>query len=111
MLPGGRIEAGEESLPPTAVLRRELSEELGPDFACEVRAPVAVWIRPPDPPRRNVSVFIVGYLCRRSAGEIALSDEHTEYRWVTRAESATLQLAPGYRAALDQFWLTPDMPP
>src|SRR6266566_6874472 len=84
VLPGGRIEAGEESLPPTAVLRRELSEELGPDFACEVRAPVAVWIRPPDPPRRNVSVFIVGYLCRRSAGEIALSDEHTEYRWVTR---------------------------
>jgi 8-oxo-dGTP diphosphatase len=105
-LPGGRIEVGEESLPPLAVLRRELSEELGTAFACEVGSLVAAWVRPPDPPRRNVPVLLVGFRCRRVAGEIALSDEHIECRWVTRSESAQLQLAPGYAAALDEFWLT-----
>ena len=104
-LPGGRIEVGEEGVPPAAVLRRELCEELGAAFGYEVDALVAAWVRPPDPPRRSVPVFLLGYRCRPGGGEIALSDEHVEYRWVTRAESAQLQLAPGYAAALDAFWL------
>jgi 8-oxo-dGTP pyrophosphatase MutT (NUDIX family) len=103
-LPGGRIEVGEEGLSPVAVLRRELAEELGGSFACEVADPVTAWVRPPDPPRRSVSVFLVGYLCRHRAGEVLLSDEHCESRWVTRAESAKLQLAPGYAPALAVFW-------
>jgi len=103
-LPGGRIEAGEEGLPPAAVLRRELSEELGAGFACDVGAAVAAWIRPPDPPRRTSAVFLVGYLCRQTGGEIVLSDEHVEFRWVTRAETARLPLAPGYASALEQLW-------
>ena len=109
-LPGGRIEEGEERLSPIAVLRRELSEELGVAFAFEVGAPVAAWVRPPDPPRRNLAVFLLGYRCRHRAGEIVLSDEHIECRWVTRAESAQLQLAPGYAAALEEFWLATASP-
>jgi 8-oxo-dGTP diphosphatase len=105
-LPGGRIEVGEEHLPPTAVLRRELAEELGAAFTYSVEETVVAWIRPPDPPRRNESVFLVGYRCQRGPGEIVLSHEHVESRWVTRAESAHLPLAPGYTAALEQFWLS-----
>ncbi len=91
---------------PTAVLRRELAEELGAAFTYSVEDPVVAWTRPPDPPRRNMSVFLVGYRCQRGPGEIVLSDEHVESRWVTRAESAHLPLAPGYAAALEQFWLS-----
>jgi 8-oxo-dGTP pyrophosphatase MutT (NUDIX family) len=102
---GGRIEVGEENVPPAAVLRRELSEELGAAFVYEVDALVTAWVRPPDPPRRSVPVFLLGYSCRPGGGEIALGEEQVEHRWVTRAECAQLQLAPGYAAALDTFWL------
>jgi 8-oxo-dGTP diphosphatase len=103
-LPGGRIEVGEEALPTEAVLQRELREELGPVFGCEIGGPVAAWVRPPDPPRRKSAVFLVGFRCRPTGGELALSDEHVEARWATRAESRMLALAPGYASALDQFW-------
>ncbi|HYY52474.1 MAG TPA: hypothetical protein VE755_06365 [Myxococcales bacterium] len=44
--------------------------------------------------------------CRHTRGEIVLSAEHVEFRWVTKADCASLDLAPGYAAALEQFWLT-----
>ena len=104
-LPGGRIEVGEESSPPVAVLGRELAEELGPSFEVEIGRPVLTWIRPPEPPRRVDPVFLVGFLCRYSRGEIVLSPEHVEFRWVTRPDCAGLHLAPGYGPSLEQFWL------
>lgn len=103
-LPGGRIEVGEESSSPVAVLRRELSEELGPSLEVEVERPIATWVRLPEPPRRTDFVFLVGFLCRHKRGEIVLSAEHVEFRWVTRSDCATVHLAPGYAAALEQFW-------
>ena len=106
-LPGGRIDVGEEDRPLHDVLRRELSEELGPAFAVEIGERVAAWVRPPDA-RRPTSVFLLGYRCRRLSGEIAISSEHVEYRWVTQAESAALPLAPGYAEPLKQFWLRPE---
>ena len=53
-------------------------------------------------------MFLVGYLCRQTGGEIVLSDEHVEFRWVTRAETARLPLAPGYASALEQLWSDSD---
>jgi 8-oxo-dGTP diphosphatase len=103
-LPGGRIDVGEEALPPTDVLRRELAEELGPSFECDIVRPVVSWTRAPDPPRRANFVFLLAYLCHYRGGEIALSAEHEEFRWVTRAQCADLRLAPGYAAPIGQFW-------
>ena len=40
--------------------------------------------------------------------EIELSDEHVEYRWMTRAACARVSLAPGYVGALEQFWRAVD---
>src|SRR3954464_3220202 len=84
-LPGGRIEVGEEALPLPAILHRELTEELGPAFDYEVGEPMAAWIRPPEPPCRMVPVFLTGFLCRPIGGEISLSEEHVDFRWVTQA--------------------------
>jgi 8-oxo-dGTP pyrophosphatase MutT (NUDIX family) len=102
-LPGGRIEVGEETSSPVAVLRRELTEELG-SLEIEVERPIAIWIRQPEPPRRTDFVFLVGFLCRHRSGEIVLSAEHIEFRWVTRSDCASMHLAPGYAAAIEQFW-------
>src|SRR5438552_16784489 len=103
-LPGGRVEVGEEALPPVDVLRRELSEELGPSFQYEIDRPVLAWTRPPDPPRRALSVFLLAFLCRYRAGEIVLSDEHVEFRWAKEQECANLPLAPGYATAREAVW-------
>jgi len=102
-LPGGRIEVGEDRL--LDVLSRELAEELGAGFAVDVIGPAAGWIRPPDPSRRTLPVFLLGFECRHRGGEPVLSGEHVELAWATRAESVQLELAPGYAGALARFWL------
>jgi len=101
-LPGGRIDVGEELLPPSEVLRREIREELGSAIHFDVEGPALAWVRWHDPPRRPV--FLVAHRCRCVSGEITLSAEHLEYRWVDEAGTAKLNLAPGYAGALQSFW-------
>jgi 8-oxo-dGTP pyrophosphatase MutT (NUDIX family) len=101
-LPGGRIEVGEERVPPVEVLRRELAEELGAAIAYDVVGLELATVRPFTPPRSGGFVFLVGWLCRFTGGEIELSDEHAEFRWVSAQELAAFELAPGYRAALEE---------
>src|SRR5207237_186205 len=90
----------------SAGLRRELREELGPSLEVEVERPILTWIRLPEPPRRTDFVFLVAFLCRHRRGEIVLSSEHVEFRWMTRSECDSVHLAPGYAAPLEQFWRT-----
>jgi len=104
-LPGGRIDVGEEHLAPSAVLARELREELGPNFACRIGGPVATWIRRPTRPGAP-PVFLVGYACDEVRGDIDLSDEHDASRWVDGAQWRSLPLADGYDAALASYWRT-----
>ena len=35
------------------------------------------------------AVFAVTHVCAKWTGEVVISDEHTEYRWVTPDEFAT----------------------
>ncbi|MBI3460354.1 NUDIX domain-containing protein [Candidatus Acetothermia bacterium] len=102
-IPGGRIDVGEEALPPEEVLQRELREELGTDFRYRIDLPLVTWIRPPHGDRKQFA-FLVGFLCRTEGGEIRLSDEHSELRWVDRDSWQDLSLAPGYEWALEEFW-------
>src|SRR5262249_46813869 len=80
---GGRIEVGEERVPQVDVLRRELFEELGPAFRCAIGAPLLTWTRPilMQPGEWGL---LIGFLCTDPSGEIALSDEHSELRWIDR---------------------------
>lgn len=102
-LPGGRIDAGEEGEPHRDVLRRELREELGEAFRCEIGAPFLTWMRSPRRPDA-ATVFVVGFACAGAEGEIQLSDEHGEYRWIDRAAMRGLNWAPGYADALAEWW-------
>ncbi|MBI3267444.1 MAG: NUDIX domain-containing protein [Planctomycetes bacterium] len=99
-LPGGRIDVGEELLPQTAVLARELREELGEDFRVDLGPLAVTWIRnrPPD------FVFLVGRLCWHRQGEPRLSQEHAEARWADANGWRALPLAPGYLEGLEEFW-------
>ncbi|MCC7012022.1 MAG: NUDIX domain-containing protein [Planctomycetes bacterium] len=102
-LPGGRIDVGEERVAPTDVLRRELREELGPEFQCEIGAPFATWVRDREAHRPHPA-FLIGFECGAPRGALRLSAEHLELEWVSRERSGELDLAPGYASALEQFW-------
>ena len=102
-LPGGRIDVGEEDAAHADVLRRELREELGPDFRCRIGAPLLTWMRPRDRERGEFTILI-GLRCEYEGGAIALSHEHSELRWVNRDSWRELALAPGYEVALAEFW-------
>jgi len=102
-LPGGRIDVGEEGLPIADVLARELREELGAQFSCDIGAVCACWVRRADAHRR-LPVFLVGHCCTAPRGELVLSDEHQALRWVARDGWQHLDLAAGYREALARFF-------
>jgi 8-oxo-dGTP pyrophosphatase MutT (NUDIX family) len=102
-IPGGRVEVGEEAFAHEDVLRRELAEELGSAFSCRIGAPCVTWVRPVEPHRQSFT-FLVGLECTEPRGEIRLSDEHRELRWVADDEWRSLELAPGYAGAFENFW-------
>ncbi len=99
-LPGGRIDVGEELLPQSEVLRRELREELGAGLAVQVGPPALTWVRK----RPADFVFLVGRLCFLQAGEVRLSDEHDAFEWTDALSWKGRDLAPGYREAIEEFW-------
>ena len=72
--PGGRIEEGESDL--VEALKREVREET--TLEIEVGQPFATWLG------RGETVYLVGYRCRYILGDITLSDEHIDYRWLNR---------------------------
>jgi 8-oxo-dGTP pyrophosphatase MutT (NUDIX family) len=74
--PGGRINEGETDL--VASLKREVREET--TLEVDVDEPFVTWLS------LGGAVYLVGYRCRHVSGEVVLSDEHKEYRWVNRAD-------------------------
>lgn len=102
--PGGRIDVGEESLPPTDVLRREMREELGAGLAYEILRPIHAWVIPYLAPRLGEHAFAVGYLCGYRSGDIVLSSEHDAFQWVDRDGWKDLRLVVGYDRVLEACW-------
>ncbi len=99
-IPGGRIDVGEELIPQTEILKREIKEELGPDIAYRILHPVTTWVRP----NPSHFVFLIGFLCVKDSGTIIVSPEHKAYQWVSQKSWKQLPLASGYKEALEHFW-------
>lgn len=80
---GGGVE-GESA--PQESLRREILEEVGLDV--EVGEPFHVFTF-----RKDTGEFKVGitFLCDASEGEVVLSHEHSEYRWIFPEEFNTFE--------------------
>jgi len=76
-LPGGRLHRNEAVIDG---LHREIREETG--LAVTVHRPVAAtsWQNTGDEDR-----FAVYYYCTADESDVALSDEHTDFRWVSKA--------------------------
>ena len=93
-LPGGRIGVGEFDVPLEEILKREIVEELGPNLKYKNNGPAAIFRhRRPEITSENkpeVRVLMIGFELEYLGGDIALSDEHSECRWVPVAEAANL---------------------
>lgn len=90
-LPGGRINVDEYDVPLETVLLREIAEELGNDVRCSVVKLATVFRhRRPEGENHDLRILMLGYEVVYGGGDIQLSDEHTEYRWVSLDEAASM---------------------
>ncbi|MDP4007271.1 MAG: NUDIX domain-containing protein [bacterium] len=101
-LPGGKIQTGENT---SYALQRELKEEIG-EIAQVKPGPVFyVWTRQPYP-EQNFYLFLVGFQCTWNGGEISLSPEHKNFRWITKEEVDGIDFENTYKDAIKQYFQT-----
>lgn len=84
--PGGSLEEGESLL---EALEREVNEETG--LRVDVIAPAYVY----DEIQEDHHLVIVKFACHRPVGNLALSDEHDQYEWVSM-QSLDQNLSPDW---------------
>ena len=93
-IPGGRIEAAEPLL---AALKREVAEETGLTLTSE---PLIVAAQDIFVPAKDLHVVRLTYRMRVSEDTIILSEEHSEYAWLTADEARACNIDPYVREAL-----------
>ena len=104
-LPGGLIDFGEDI---QVALHREIMEEAALTATID-RIFVSADMR--DYPFKfddgrilNIHFIMLGYLCDYVSGEVRLSEEHSEFAWVTRDELVTYTMQENAQFATDA-WL------
>jgi len=81
-IPGGRMNFGET---PAEALKREAKEETGLDI--ELNRPFRIWTFMANPEKQVIGITcIADYV----SGEVILSAEHTEFRWIDASEFQAL---------------------
>ena len=73
-LPGGRVDLGED---PMEGLKRETKEETNLDIEIDVPLDVQHFTR-----QDKQVITLLFFLCKKLSGEIKLSQEHQEYKWM-----------------------------
>ncbi len=83
---------------PQEALSREISEETG--MVVSVDSPFNVFTF-----KKDTGEFKVGitFLCEYTDGEVKLSDEHSEYRWIEPKEFANLESVPSLHAEIARY--------
>lgn len=92
-IPGGRIETGTELMDNLA---REVMEETGMVLTSQAKTIAAQDILLPHQDRHVVRITYIA----EADGEPKLSDEHTEYQWVTLDELKNIDMLDRYVKAL-----------
>lgn len=80
--PGGKIRENETDLKES--LKREVREETGLEI--EVGDVFYSWMVefPPRPEYQINDVYLVAFKCKYVSGEVILSDEHRQFKWVNK---------------------------
>ncbi|MDO8470909.1 MAG: NUDIX domain-containing protein [bacterium] len=99
-LPGGKIKKSEDV---ESAFRREVAEELGSQVEFSVQGILHSWIRKPHPDKDFV-LFLVGLKCTYERGEIILSKEHKNFKWIDESDIDGLQFENTYEDAVRYYF-------
>ena len=83
---------------PRQALLREISEETG--LAVNVSNPFNVFIFKKDTGELKIGIT---FLCEYLSGEIMLSDEHSEYRWIEPKEFSEMESVPSLHEEIARY--------
>jgi 8-oxo-dGTP diphosphatase len=102
--PGGKIQQGETDL--VESLKREVREETGLEIS--VGEPFVTWMSELPKNHRNAGkkVLLVGYKCEYISGEVALSNEHDKYSWVTKDNYMDIDDGTPYFKIIEKYYLS-----
>ena len=93
--PGGRMEFGEQ---PEEALNREIMEETG--LIVKILCPFSVWSFSRDGVNQLVGI---NYICTSASDNITLSDEHTDYAWITKDEISNYNMHTVVKHDMDKW--------
>jgi len=97
---GGRIKQFEE---PEEALRREVREETGLEI--EILKPLAVFHDYYGERTAENEMLLITYWCKTESDQVALSEEHSEHKWVSADEALELAEHIGVRRDI-RAWIT-----
>lgn len=93
-LPGGKVEQDED---PNEAVLRELEEEAG------IKASKPRILMVHSQVKEEVHVVTLLYVGNTEATEVELSDEHTEYMWLSAQEINDLEISEKYKSGAKQL--------
>lgn len=106
--PGGKIQEGEakdaDASSLVASLKREVIEETG--LKIEVLDPFAVWYHEFPKEHRNYGkvVYLVAFKAKYVSGDIKLSNEHDNFRWVDKNDYKEVDDGSDYFDVLEKYF-------
>ena len=106
--PGGKIQEGEakdgDASSLTEALKREVREETGLEI--EVFDPFTVWYYEFPKSHRNYPKvnYIVGFKCKYVSGDVQISEEHDNFKWVDKNNFKEVDDGSGYFDALEKYF-------
>lgn len=106
--PGGKIQEGEaqdgNATSLMLALQREVIEETG--LKIDVGSPFVVWYHEFPKESRNYPkvVYLVAFKCKYISGDIKLSEEHNQFRWVDKNNYIEVDDGSDYFNVLKKYW-------
>ncbi len=108
-LPGGKVQSDEEDL--KSSLQREVREETGLEisvgnafYTWRFHYPIEKVEGAVRDSRTDGNIYRVGFECDLSDGDVALSIEHTKFKWITEAELPDLKSWGGDYKAVEFYF-------
>ncbi len=106
--PGGKIQEGEavdaDASSLIVSLKREVMEETG--LEVEVFSPFAVWYHEFPKESRNYGkvVYLVAFRAKYVSGDVTLSEEHNNFKWVDKNDYLTVDDGSDYFDVLEKYF-------